>query len=259
MKNKFDIGFLLRFSMDDFKNKYAGSLLGVMWAFLQPIATIVIYWFIFQVGFKNDAVGGVPFILWLMSGIVPWFFINEAIVNGTSALVDYSYLVKKVVFNIDILPLVKVISTFVIQVILLIFTFGWYIMYGFKPTLHWLQLLYYIIYAMVICAGVSYFTSALYVFFKDIIQLVAIATQVIFWLTPIVWRIDIMPEKIQTVLRYNPIYYVIYGYRDAFIYKGWFFHQRIGDVVYYWTIAFVILFIGLFTFYKLKQHFADVL
>ena len=107
---KIDGGFLLQFAADDFRNKYAGSIMGVTWAFVQPLMTIVIYWFIFQVGFHSQPVADYPFILWLVSGIIPWFFISEGIVGATPALAEYSYLVKKVVFPIEILPLTKILS-----------------------------------------------------------------------------------------------------------------------------------------------------
>lgn len=62
---------------NDFKMKYAGSYLGIVWAFIQPIVTILVYWAVFQVGFRSGQVEKVPFILWLMSGLIPWFFITK--------------------------------------------------------------------------------------------------------------------------------------------------------------------------------------
>ncbi|MDO4555998.1 MAG: ABC transporter permease [Lachnospiraceae bacterium] len=259
MNKRFDIGYICQFSMDDFKTKYAGSLLGFVWAFIQPIITVVIYWFIFQIGFKNEPIGGVPFIVWLVSGIVPWFFISDAIVNATSSLVEYSYLVKKVVFNIDILPLAKIVSVLFIQIILLVFASVLFIAYGVDISVYWLQIPYYIIYMMILCTGITYLTASLYVFFKDITQIVSIIIQVVFWLTPIVWQMKIMPENIQVLLRFNPVFYAVNGYRDALIHKKWFFEYSIGDNIYYWVIALILLLIGTYVFRKLKPHFADVL
>lgn len=259
MKKKMDIRFIAQFAIDDFRTKYAGSLLGFMWAFMQPIITIFIYWFVFQVGFKNENVEGVPFILWLVTGIVPWIFISDAIVNSTSSMVEYSYLVKKVVFNIDILPIARIMSVFFIQIFLLMFTLVLYVIYGIIPRLYCIQLLYYMIYSIITCVGIAYFASALYVFFKDVIQLVSVVLQVLFWVTPIVWNMDIMPENVQNVLRFNPIFYVINGYRDALIRHKWFFDYSIGDTIFYWINALILLWIGIYTFHKLKPHFADVL
>ena len=89
-KEKIDWQFLAQFSIDDFRNKYAGSLMGVTWAFVQPLMTIVIYWFIFQVGFHSQPVENYPFVLWLVAGIIPWFFISEAVTGVTPSLAEYS-------------------------------------------------------------------------------------------------------------------------------------------------------------------------
>ena len=95
---------------NDFKTRFAGSYLGIFWAFVQPVVTILVYWFVFQVGFRSGTVAEFPFVLWLTAGLVPWFYFSEALMGATSSLLEYSYLVKKVVFNIDILPVIKVLS-----------------------------------------------------------------------------------------------------------------------------------------------------
>ena len=89
-KLKGNLFFVSQFALDDFKTKYAGSVLGFFWAFVQPVITVLIYWFIFQIGFKNGDVDGYPFILWLVSGLLPWFFVSDSITNATSSLVEYS-------------------------------------------------------------------------------------------------------------------------------------------------------------------------
>ena len=108
---KNNCAFIMQFAMDDFKTKYAGSVLGFFWAFIQPIITVVIYWFIFQVGFKNGDVDGYPFILWLVSGLLPWFFVSDSITNAIPCFGEYSYLVKKVNFSVrDIAKYKKIIA-----------------------------------------------------------------------------------------------------------------------------------------------------
>ena len=101
---------IMNLAKNDFKTKYAGSYLGIVWAFVQPIVTILVYWFVFSVGLKAGNVSDYPFVLYLVSGIVPWFFFQDALNGGTNALMEYNYLVKKVVFKISVLPIVKMIS-----------------------------------------------------------------------------------------------------------------------------------------------------
>lgn len=258
-KMKTNISYIYQFAIDDFKTKYAGSALGMMWAFLQPIVTVVIYWFVFQIGFKNQAVGEYPFILWLVSGLAPWFFFSDSISNAVTSLVDYSYLVKKVVFNIQILPIIRIVSVFLVQILVLLFTGVLFVCYGFFPRFKWLQVIYYIIYTFVLGMGIVYFASALYVFFRDVIQVVTILLQIVFWTTPVVWQFDIFDEKIQNILSRNPFFYPVRGYRDALMDGNWFWEYEIGENVYYWIVAVLCLIIGYSIFKKLKPHFADVL
>ena len=118
---------------NDFKTKYAGSYLGIVWAFVQPIVTICLYWFVFELGFRSTAVDDAPFVLWLMAGLVPWFFFSEALINATNCFIEYSYLVKKVVFNISVLPLVKIISSLFVHVFFVLLTLVFYTFNGFYP------------------------------------------------------------------------------------------------------------------------------
>ena len=141
VQNRTLIGNLAK---NDFKTRFAGSYLGVIWAFVQPIVTVVVYWFVFTVGLRQGRPSGHPFVLWLMAGLVPWFFFSEALNGGTNALIEYNYLVKKVVFNIDILPLVKVLSAIFVHVIFTAFTIVLCWCNGYIPSVYLLQIIYYI-------------------------------------------------------------------------------------------------------------------
>ena len=250
--------FVLQFSIDDFKKKYLGSFLGVAWAFLQPLITIMIYWFVFQIGFKSTPVGDFPFILWLISGLIPWFFFSESITAGTSCLMDYEYLVKKVKFNIDILPSIKIISCFLVQLFLVVFTIIAFWCFGYAPDLYDFQLLYYALYMIVLAQGITYITAALYVFFRDALQIIAIVLQVVFWMTPMVWAISTMPESVQNILKYNPFFFVVQGYRKSLISKELFTTDSYIALLY-WAIAIAIFFLGRALYRKLKPHFADIM
>jgi teichoic acid transport system permease protein len=114
-------------SKNDFKTRFAGSYLGIIWAFVQPIVTVLVYWFVFEKGMHASGINlrsGItaPFVLWLIAGLVPWFFFQEVLSGGTNALMEYSYLVKKVVFQIDILPIIKLISALFVHLFFIAFT-----------------------------------------------------------------------------------------------------------------------------------------
>lgn len=123
-----------KLAKNDFKTRYAGSYLGIVWAFIQPVITILVYWFVFSVGFRSGTGDlGVPFVLYLVAGIVPWFFFQDALMGGTNSLLEYNYLVKKVVFNISVLPVVKIISAMFVHAFFVLFTIILYPAYWDLP------------------------------------------------------------------------------------------------------------------------------
>lgn len=251
---------ILQLSKNDFKTKYAGSYLGIVWAFVQPIITVLVYWFVFEKGFRSREISTFPFVLWLIAGLIPWFFFSDALNGGTNALTEYQYLVKKVVFQIDILPIVKVLSAMYVHIFFVGFMLVLSVGYGYCPDLYTLQILYYSFCIFILVLGISYLTSAVVVFFRDLTQIINIVLQVGVWMTPIMWNMADMglPNWLQMIFKANPMYYVVEGYRDALLRKIWFW-ERPSLTLYFWGITFLLLGIGTIIFKKLKVHFADVL
>ena len=135
---------VMKLAKNDFKTRYAGSYFGTFWAFVQPVVTILVYWFVFSVGFRSNTDElGVPFVLYLVAGIVPWFFFSDALSGGTNSLLEYNYLVKKVVFNISVLPVVKIISALFVHGFFVLLAIILYICNGRFPDWYYLQILYY--------------------------------------------------------------------------------------------------------------------
>ena len=249
---------ILRLGKNDFKTRFAGSYLGIIWAFIQPVVTVLVYWFVFQVGFRSSPVDNFPFVLWLTTGMVPWFFFSEAWNAGTNSLTDYSYLVKKVVFNISTIPVVKVVSALFVHVFFVAFMMFLYVIYGYKPDIYWLQVVYYSLCLLIMVLALSYFCSAVMVFFRDLSQIINVVLQVGIWLSCIMWSVDMLPERIRWVMYFNPIYYIVSGYRSALITKEWFWempYQTLG----FWAFIIILISVGVNVFNKLRVHFADVL
>ena len=222
---------------NDFKTKYAGSYFGTIWAFIQPIVTICVYWFVFGLALRNGSDKGVPFVLWLIAGLIPWFFFQEGLIGGTNALLEYNYLVKKVVFNIRILPVVKVFSAvfvhaFFIIIVLLIYTFM-----GYPPSLYAIQLLYYSFCIFMLILAVTYL-----------------------WVTPIMWDFNDLGLGgiLAKILKLNPVFYIVQGYRDSLINKVAIWQHPVLTL-YFWVFTIAVFFLGTRLFKKLQVHFADVL
>lgn len=252
-----------KLAKNDFKNRYAGSYLGKVWAFAQPIVTIGLYWFVFGNIMQSKAetfAGSVtpPFVIWLTAGLVPWFFFSEAINSGTTALLEYSYLVKKVVFKISIIPIIKVISATFTHIVFVAFMLVLYFCLGYKPDIYLLQLPYYSLCLFLFVLALSYSTCAVVIFFRDLTQIINIALQIGMWATPIMWDIATVSPVLQTILKINPIFYIVNGFRSAMFEKTWFW-QDFYSTMYFWIVTVVFFGIGALIFRRLKVHFADVL
>ena len=252
---------LFALSKNDFKVKYAGSYFGIVWGFIQPFITIGVYWFVFQGGFRSGSVvEGYPFILWLMCGIIPWFFFVEAVSSGTNGLLDYHYLVKKVVFPVDILPSIRLVSTYYVHIFFMFFMLLAFFLYGIFPDVHWLQVVYCEVCLFVLLAGIVYACSAVIVFFKDLSQMITIGLQIGLWVTPILWDYSSVSANgtLLFVLKLNPIFYIVQQYRNTFLYQRWFWTDW-KWTIYFWGITLFLFGVGTILFQKLKIHFADVL
>ena len=134
---------ILQLASNDFRNKFAGSYLGIFWAFVQPIVNVTVYWFIFSKGLKTGPEGDYPFLLWLISGICPWFFLNDALNSSINSLVEYSYIVKKVRFNISIIPLIKIISSTFVHAFFIFIVVIVFLIYQYPITIYAIQTIYY--------------------------------------------------------------------------------------------------------------------
>lgn len=255
-----------KLAKNDFKNRYAGSYLGRVWAFTQPVVTVLLYWFVFGYIMMPDKkeilTAGVeaPYVLWLTAGLVPWFYFNEALNNGTTALMEYSYLVKKVVFKISVIPLVKLIAALFTHLFFVCFMLAVYFLYGYRPTLSLIQLPYYTLCMFALVLAISYSTCAIVIFFRDLLQIINIALQVGMWATPILWNISYLDGKplLQAIIKCNPVFYIVNGYRNA-MFGGTWFWEDMGATVGFWVLTAALFFIGAHIFRRLKVHFADVL
>jgi teichoic acid transport system permease protein len=249
---------ILEFSKNDFKTKYAGSIFGMFWAFIQPIFTVILYWFVNQIEFGSQPVGGTPYIVWLLCGMVPWFFIQDAWLGLTNVFFDYSFLVRKVVFNASLLPFSRLLSRFFVNLFFIALLNFVLLFYGILPKLIYLQTIYYIICSLFLALGLGELSAALSAFFKDVPNVIEICVQFGFWLTPIFWDISLAGGSVAFILKLNPVYYIVQGYRNTFIYNVWFFGDWLA-MLNFWLIAAAIFAIGRFLFSKVKPHLADLI
>ena len=260
-------------SRNDFRNKFSSMSLGTVWGFAVPIIFMAIYYVIFNFVLKSGDIVtpsglNIPFIIWFLSGFSMWLFISDALVNATNSIRTYSYLVKKTVFNVDIIPVFTLLSNGIVSLVV----FGiagficavYAIVIGIPLFPNVLFILYIIPAAFIFLAALTRLTSALATKVADVMAVINIFIQIIFWFSAILWDIKILDAKVPVlgqILRFSPFTYLVYGFRQAFTAD----YLPIITAKYglytagFWVITALVFFYGNYVFNKNKKDFADVL
>lgn len=245
---------------NDFKSNYIGSFFGLSWIVIQPLILTFIFWVVFVVGYKANPIEGISFVPWLLCGLLPWNFFSSCLSLNTNIITQNAHLLKKFKFNISLMQVVKIFSALIVHIFSLIIMM---IFFQIKSnpvpiSFFWLQTIYYLIALTCLLWGTSMIFGILQVFFKDVTHILSLILQMGFFLTPIFWNPHIIPEKFLFLFKLNPLYYIIMGYRDSFLYKTPFWSD-INTTIYFWFITLILFFGGYFLFKKLSPRFADEL
>lgn len=248
-----------KLSKNDFKTKYAGSYLGIIWGFVQPIVTVVVYWIVFEYGLRvGTPIENTPYVLWFITGMIPWLFFAEALSTATNSFLEYNYLVKKMVFNVSVLPVVKIMSAVFVHLVFLGIASIVYLFFGRFFKIDFFQLIYFFVAMLVFLTALVYIAAPLQVFVKDLGQFINVSLQIFMWATPILWNYDIVPEKYLWIVQLNPMFYIVNGYRGAFLHTDKFWLHPV-QTVYFWGLTGALFIIGHNVFKRLYPHFADML
>lgn len=251
-------GLIIDLAKRDYRQQNQGSYLGLVWNYLQPLLFVLVLYSVFTLGVRTGKSAVMPFSIYLVSGLVCWLYFSANLSSITSVIRSYSFLVKKIDFSLSILPIVKILSSLPTHIFLFLILVSLASYQGFYPGWHTLQFIYYFFCMVTLLLGLGWLTSSTSIFVKDVSNVVSVITQFGFWLTPIFWQIESMPEKIQWILKLNPVYYLVTGYRDS-ITGAHYFWQRPQESIMFWGLTLALLVLGAVTFKKLKPHFAEVI
>jgi len=239
--------------------RYSGSLLGVGWALVKPTVFIVVYWFAVAIGIRGGrSMGDIPYILWLIPGIVPWFFISDAFTTGGTSIRSNSHLVTKIVYPVATIPVSEVLSLFYPHVMMLGIVTAIFLLSGWGLSVYFVQIVYYVFCCLAFCIVTATLLSALTAVSRDIGHMVKSTIQVLFWLSPILWSADKLHGALGLVIRANPIAYLVTGYRNCFINETWFFAEW-QYAMYFWGFMVLLTLFSSFLYARLQKEFADVL
>ncbi len=243
----------------ELKKTYSGSTLGMLWALIKPALFVFVYWFGIEIGLRGGkSDDSEPFILWLIAGILPWFFVSDALVQCGQSIRKSRHLVTKSVFPASTIPTITETALFIVHLLLVAIATVIFTVSG-HMSIYFLQIVYCLICLYVLMWVLSMLFSALVVVSRDFEYFLKSATQVLFWLSPILWRIDKIEKYpwLCYIVKLNPISYVIGIYRDAFFGRLCFLNWV--ELSCFWIEMLVGALIACFVFKKLEREFADIL
>ncbi len=244
----------------DLLSEMRESNLGAFWNFAHPLIQILTYWFVFGLLFNRKGVDGYGYIEWMIAGMCVWFYINPCITKGCNAVYTRKNVVTKMKFPVSILPATVCLQELFNHLCILLIVFFVEIAKGARPCIYWLELLWYLPLGFLFATSLSMLTSVLNMLARDVRKMILACMRLLLYMTPILWSIDRVAEWpiVTIIMKANPIFYIVSGYRDAFLYhRGlWAYrHQFIAYIV----ITLVLFVSGSCLMNRFKKMIIDLI
>jgi len=237
----------------EIRGKYKGSILGVLWSFLNPLLMVVVYAIVFPYLMRMTQDN---YLVFLITGVIPWVFFTAVVTSGCNCVWTNGGIIKKVYFPRAILPISVVcaalINFLISCIIILIFVFFSGI--GFSFNILWLPLIALI--QSMLSLGLLFMLSSINVYVKDVEYLVQFLMNLLFYATPIIYNVSMFPAKFRWILYLNPMAHLIDAYRAIFYYKT---VPNLSSLGLVGVVSLVVLVIGYLIFKKLEKGFAEEL
>ncbi len=243
----------------DFKGRYRGSLLGALWPLIQPVGHLLLYTFVFcvvlKVRFGADTSTS-NFALYLMSGLLAWGAISESFARATTCILEVPNLVKRVVFPLEVIPIVVALSAAATQIGGMLILILCAVVYqgGVHQSLLFVPLI--ALPQMLFTVGLSWILASLGVYVRDMRHLITLALSAWMYMTPIVYPASALPENLKFLCFLNPVAGFVTDYRRAIL------EGQLPDFMqygFYSAASLAIFFFGYYFFMKTKRSFADVM
>jgi lipopolysaccharide transport system permease protein len=240
----------------DLAVRYKQTVIGLMWALIQPFLTMIVFTVIFGKIAKLPGFNNVPYAIVVLSGLLPWQFFSSALLAASSGLLSNASLISKVYFPRIIIPVSAVVVSFVdfiVGFMLLVCVYFWY---GFSPNIHVLALPIFIVMCALASFGPSLWVAGLNLKYRDFRYIIPFMIQIGIYVSPIAFTSSIVPHDWRMIYSLNPMVGVIDGFRWCLL--GDNVDIYIEGQVISWCIILVFLFIGVRQFQKIERSFADL-
>ncbi|MEE0514438.1 MAG: ABC transporter permease [Emergencia sp.] len=251
---------LVKLAKSDITKTYKGAALGWSWAVIRPAITIFVFWFAFTVGLRSGKpVEGYPFFLWLIAGMIPWFYMRDMLTGGARSLRQYRYLITKIKYPICTIPTFVSMSHLIVHTGLLLIMIVIYMGFGFMPDIYYLQLPFYMLLMFMFWTAWGLFAGLLSAISKDFLNLVRSMSTALFWLSGIIYSVSkVKYDWIKNILLFNPVTLIANGYRNCFVYKKWFWESP-QELLNFGIVFGVMVLLAVWAYKKLRKEIPDVL
>ncbi|HBT95082.1 MAG TPA: ABC transporter [Coriobacteriia bacterium] len=248
-----------RLAIFDLIKKSRGAVLSWVWLLLKPGIMVFVFWFALSIGLRIGDDMNPPFFLWLVCGLLPWFYMQEMLSGGSDVFHRYSYLVNKIKFPLSGIPTLFNISNMFVNITLILVLLGIYFAHGMPLDSYLLQVPLILIVMFIFFNIYATLTSLLSGLSKDFANLVKAFMTPLFWVSGIFFDVSkVNIEWIQTVLLFNPVTSFVTAFRDAFYYKTWVWENpsMLGAVGIVFLVTFVVM---LILYWRLHEEVPDAL
>ncbi len=253
-KNLYQYRELLKTNVQkEVRGKYKNSFLGVLWSFLNPLLQICVYAIVFPLILKNNQPN---YVIFLCVALIPWTFFTTCVQQSASTMIQNGNIIKKVYFPREILPISVVTSGMINFIISTVIIFAFLIIYHVGITKYIVFFPVILVVQYILQLGISFIVSSVTVYLRDLEHLIGVALQLLFYGTPIVYAAESIPEDFKFIIQYNPMTYIINGYRNIF------YDQTMPDLhalAILFVISILVCVVGYMIFKKLQKGFAEEL
>lgn len=250
---------LFRLALYELKSQHGGTFFGFLWNFMNPAFQILVYWFVFAIGLRrgND-IDGVPYIVWLVVGIICWYYMNQAMLGADMSIIGFTDVLKRMKFPIAIVPTKTVAANFITHLCSMVIVFAVVLISGTKINASVWLLPYYIFASTVFVTAYGLFASTINVLFRDFHNFSNTAMRFLFFISPVMWQPDRDSKALNLIMKLNPFAYILDGYRDAILY-GRDFAANLDAALIFWAITIVMFLVSCVVHMRFRHKFIDLL
>jgi teichoic acid transport system permease protein len=268
IKEQFENFYLIRrLSLYELKSTNKSNYLGMAWEVINPVIQILIYWFVFgsirqRADIQLDNGMEVPFIAWLLGGFIIWIFFYKATIEGSKSIYSRLRMLSKMNFPMSVIPNIVIFSQGYVHLFMLAVSIIILNIMGIFISIYYIQLVYYLVATFCLLFALALIFSTLSTIIRDVHMFLNATLRMLLYLSPILWPIsEALKDSpiLVAILKLNPLYYIIEGYRSALFGTEWYLVTHWEYTLYFWGLVLVLFLFGAVLHVKFRRHFIDYL